>query len=177
VLLTFASTHTSLKPAHERAVRPGGGGPGLARELLAEIETVAAVGGWSDAPYEAAQARQPAARVAAHVARRGARHEAALRAPHTFRGGLHVPRGTFACMPIAAIENDAAHVRGGDGDPAVFDALRYYRLRLQAPDEHAARACDFASPTRTSLSFGYGRNACPGRFFAALSSRWSSSSC
>ncbi|KAI1635622.1 putative cytochrome P450 [Biscogniauxia mediterranea] len=166
VLLTFASTHTSLNRISNVLFDLVGAGPGLARELRAEIETVA-VGprGWSDAPYDRLHKLDSLLRESQRtspVVILGMKR--LFLAPHTFKSGLHVPRGTFACMPIAAIENDPAHVR----DPEVFDALRYYRLRQEAPDEHAAREFDFSSPTRTSLSFGYGRTACPGRFFASL---------
>ncbi|KAI1499403.1 putative cytochrome P450 [Biscogniauxia marginata] len=175
VLLTFASTHTSLNRITNVLFDVMGAGPQLARELVAEIETVA-VGpkGWADAPYDRLHKLDSLLRESQRtspVVILGMKR--VFKEPHTFANGLHVPRGTFVCMPIAAIENDPAHVRR----PEVFDALRYYRMRQEAAataagaqDEHgvAAREFDFSSPTRTALSFGYGRTACPGRFFASL---------
>lgn len=60
------------------------------------------------------------------------------------------------------------------GNPNEFDALRYYRLR-QAKDSlgsgtkaaEAVANSQFVSVSASSLGFGYGRHACPGRFFAA----------
>ncbi|KAJ0340086.1 hypothetical protein COL922a_003722 [Colletotrichum nupharicola] len=58
-------------------------------------------------------------------------------------------------------------------DAEVFDALRYYKLR-QAKDaaESGSKAAEvvansqFVSVGTSHLTFGYGRHACPGRFFA-----------
>lgn len=61
-------------------------------------------------------------------------------------------------------------------DPQNFDPLRFYRLReeqqhidedQQARDEHNTAQNQLVSVTNTNLVFGYGRHACPGRFFAA----------
>ena len=51
-----------------------------------------------------------------------------------------------------------------------FDPLRFYRLRTQAKDEglvEKAANNQFVSVNQSSLTFGYGIHACPGRFFAA----------
>ncbi|KAI0469890.1 putative cytochrome P450 [Xylariaceae sp. FL0804] len=73
--------------------------------------------------------------------------------PYTFRNGLQVARGTYVCLPIYYIENDPAKTPS----PETFDGLRY-----------ANRNIRFISLTPTSLNFGYGKAACPGRFFASL---------
>lgn len=55
-------------------------------------------------------------------------------------------------------------------DPSVypnaheFDGYRFLRIREQAGQEHVAQ---FVSTSPEHLGFGYGRAACPGRFFAA----------
>jgi cytochrome P450 len=57
-------------------------------------------------------------------------------------------------------------------DAEKFDALRFYKLRL-SKEGSGARAADIVASSQfigvgpTSLLFGYGRHACPGRFFAA----------
>ncbi len=51
-----------------------------------------------------------------------------------------------------------------------FDAFRFYKLRQKAKDEGAIEGAaqnQFVSVSTHSLTFGYGRHACPGRFFAA----------
>jgi cytochrome P450 len=83
--------------------------------------------------------------------------------PFTFSNGVHVKKGTYVCLPIYAIENDTMHTV----NPERFDGLRNYRLRQYA-EENKKQEHAFSSPSRTSLNFGYGKTACPGRFFASL---------
>lgn len=89
--------------------------------------------------------------------------------PYTFANGLHIPKGTYACLPTFAIENDPAHTP----NPEVFDGLRSYKRRRQIwkkgnklernDEEH-----QFSSAEHNILNFGYGKSACPGRYFASL---------
>jgi cytochrome P450 len=55
--------------------------------------------------------------------------------------------------------------------PEKFDPLRFYKLRQQARggggSAESAALNQFVSVSQNSLTFGYGRHACPGRFFAA----------
>lgn len=83
--------------------------------------------------------------------------------PFTFSNGIYVKKGTYVCLPIYAIENDSMHT----ANPERFDGLRNYRLRQYA-EENKKQEHAFSSPSRTSLNFGYGKTACPGRFFASL---------
>jgi cytochrome P450 len=57
-------------------------------------------------------------------------------------------------------------------EPQKFDPMRFYRLREEqesADDDqkHNGAQNQLVSVTNTNLVFGYGRHACPGRFFAA----------
>jgi cytochrome P450 len=59
-------------------------------------------------------------------------------------------------------------------DADTFDALRYYKLRQSKDkeDSHTKAAevvasSQFVGVGPSSLLFGFGRHACPGRFFAA----------
>ena len=80
---------------------------------------------------------------------------------HTFSNGLHIPQGTYVCVPVFAIENDPEITP----NPQKFDGLRSYRLRQR---ENEKEDHQFSTPEKTVLGFGYGRTACPGRFFASL---------
>jgi cytochrome P450 len=82
----------------------------------------------------------------------------------TFEDGTHVPRGAYTAMPVHAIENDPTVT----ADPTIFDGLRNYRLRQARLDTKNREEYLFSSPEATVLSFGYGKSACPGRFFASL---------
>lgn len=85
--------------------------------------------------------------------------------PYTFTNGTHVTAGTYVCMPITAIENDPENTP----NPEKYDGLRAYRQWEEAQskgDKVAAKEALFTTPTKSILNFGYGKSACPGRFFA-----------
>ena len=89
--------------------------------------------------------------------------------PHTFQNGLHIPAGTYVCLPTFAIENDPQHTV----DPENFDGLRSYRQKQLERSRNNISASstgkhEFSSIDRTILNFGYGKTACPGRFFASV---------
>jgi cytochrome P450 len=65
-------------------------------------------------------------------------------------------------VPSAAIYADSAHYPEGD----VFDGFRHYKLRQGGTATDHARN-QFVTTNESNLAFGYGRHACPGRFFAA----------
>ncbi|KAI9164181.1 ent-kaurene oxidase [Paramyrothecium foliicola] len=90
--------------------------------------------------------------------------------PFTLSTGEYIPKG-------AVIETSAIGVNTDDGvfeDAETFDPYRFYKLR-QAKDKSvgAQKAAEvvansqFISVSESNLAFGYGRHACPGRFFAA----------
>jgi len=88
---------------------------------------------------------------------------------YTFSSGMHIPKGTYVCFPTFAIENDPDNTT----KPEVFDGLRSYRLRQQKRSNERQQNHNnddylFSSMERTVLNFGYGKTACPGRYFASL---------
>ena len=82
-----------------------------------------------------------------------------VQAPFTLSDGVHLPVGTHFSMPTAAIAVDE---RLGPGANE-FDPMRFYKQR-QDPAE--TNLHQFTTTEKTSLHFGYGKWACPGRFFA-----------
>ncbi|KAH9072830.1 cytochrome P450 [Lactarius deliciosus] len=80
--------------------------------------------------------------------------------PFTFSNGVTVPAGTLIAAPTGAINRD------GDifPNPEEFDGFRFAKLREHDGGAMAGRQASSMSPT--NLTFGYGRHACPGRFFA-----------
>ncbi|KAI3317745.1 cytochrome P450 [Xylariaceae sp. AK1471] len=167
ILLSFASTHTSLTRIVNAIYDIMASDPSLIEELRTEIETVAVdAKGWSDMPYDRLHKLDSMLRESQRTSPTVLLGMKRLfKQSHTFHNGIHVPAGTFTTMMVAEIENDPEHTP----NPEVFDALRSYRekqvLGLSGP---AARDLDFSAATRTALGFGFGRSACPGRFFASL---------
>jgi cytochrome P450 len=76
----------------------------------------------------------------------------------TLSDGTVLPKGTHLAVPAADI------TKSTDYDPE-FDGYRYSRRRRVDPAE--AHRHQFATTDKTSLHFGHGKYACPGRFFAA----------
>lgn len=83
----------------------------------------------------------------------------------TLSNGQVIPAGVTIECPAHAIHNDDSVFENAQE----FDALRFYKLREKsaAMDESEMAAQNqFVSVSKDSLPFGYGRHACPGRFFA-----------
>lgn len=165
VILALASVHTVLlrivNVLYDLTVHPE-----LLSELRAEIDNVATH--WRDSPYERLHKLDS---VLVESQRMSPPTVTGLKrlfhADYTFQNGLHIPKGAYVCMPIYAIENDPEYIT----DPEVFDGLRQYNLskKQQNTEQDGKRkTVPFTSPSPTVLNFGYGRSACPGRFFAGL---------
>ncbi|KAF2649034.1 putative cytochrome P450 [Lophiostoma macrostomum CBS 122681] len=87
-----------------------------------------------------------------------------MQQPYTLANGMHLPKDSYVCLPIYSIENDAANTE----NPEQFDGLRYYNKRLKNAGEPISQKHQFSSTDPTALGFGFGKTACPGRFFAGL---------
>lgn len=80
--------------------------------------------------------------------------------PCTLSDGTYLARGRWVVVPAYSINHSAQwHTQ-----PETFDAFRFSRLAEQ--DGQATRH-GLAYPEKGFLSFGIGKHACPGRFFAA----------
>lgn len=86
----------------------------------------------------------------------------------TLSTGQVIPAGCLIEVPLIGINFDDEMIE----DPENFDAFRSYRARetqgLEGSEKASAGATNqFVTVSPTNLLFGYGRHACPGRFFAA----------
>ncbi|KAF2748979.1 ent-kaurene oxidase [Sporormia fimetaria CBS 119925] len=80
----------------------------------------------------------------------------------TLSNGQYLPAGANIEIPSHAIYNDSNNYE----NPDTFDGFRSYKLRQQGGATNHARN-QFVTTNEQNLLFGYGRHACPGRFFAA----------
>ncbi|KAG0155687.1 hypothetical protein PDIDSM_2860 [Penicillium digitatum] len=96
----------------------------------------------------------------------------------TLHDGLVLPAETHICFAAGPISKDAAFIK----DPNAFDGFRWCHnprdrfaltpelakldAMLNDVEKHASSAY-FVSITSTNMHFGFGIQACPGRFFAA----------
>ncbi|KAN0118582.1 Cytochrome P450, partial [Russula decolorans] len=81
--------------------------------------------------------------------------------PFTFSNGVTVPAGTLISVPSNATHTDERIF----SNPDKFDGFRFTKLRESEGDTTTSRYQAVAT-SGSQLSFGQGRNACPGRFFA-----------
>lgn len=91
-----------------------------------------------------------------------------MQKPITLKDGTRIPAGTFIDTPSFAVLHDPEHYT----NPDTFDAYRFYNLRTKkdSPDPNSftnREQYQFSSVTKENTSFGFGKHACPGRFFAA----------
>ncbi|KAF9047874.1 cytochrome P450 [Panaeolus papilionaceus] len=84
----------------------------------------------------------------------------------TFSNGVTIPRGTL----IGASIPEAHRAENVYSNPNQFDPLRYLKLATKETQNNpeSKKKYDITSVGLNSLIFGYGRHACPGRFFAAV---------
>ncbi|KAJ6092289.1 hypothetical protein N7467_004258 [Penicillium canescens] len=73
--------------------------------------------------------------------------------------GVELPVGTSLAASAGCVSRDAEIWE----KPNEFDGFRFHKLRQQEGEEKY----QFTSVNQDALSFGYGRHACPGRFFAS----------
>ncbi|TKX26518.1 cytochrome P450-like protein 1 [Elsinoe australis] len=76
--------------------------------------------------------------------------------------GFVIPAHTTIGIPTAALNMDPELYP----EPEKFDGFRFEKIRQNGAPDVAARA-QYAASNSSSMSFGFGRHACPGRWFAA----------
>ena len=78
---------------------------------------------------------------------------------YTFKDGLHIPAGTQMSMPFSELGHDPDIYPS----PHAFDGYRFLKMR----DTIDPNKFHYASVSNTSIGFGGGTHACPGRFYAS----------
>lgn len=76
--------------------------------------------------------------------------------------GFIIPAGTFIAVPSQAISMDPQIFP----NPTEFDAFRFANIRQTTNDLTVKGRFQWSASNLESMGFGYGRHACPGRFFA-----------
>ncbi|KAI0371432.1 cytochrome P450 [Pilatotrama ljubarskyi] len=79
----------------------------------------------------------------------------------TLSDGTRIPRGTLVAAASATAHTDGARYPA----PDAFDPFRFARLREGGADEAVKH--QLVNTSVDFLTFGHGKHACPGRFFAA----------
>lgn len=77
----------------------------------------------------------------------------------TLSDGTLIPQDTSLMVSAGSMWDDSIYP-----SPYKFDPYRFLRLREQPGHETSAQ---LVSPSPEHMGFGFGKHACPGRFFAA----------
>jgi len=80
----------------------------------------------------------------------------------TLSNGQYIPPGVLIEVPSSAVYQDTDVYPGG----GTFDGFRFAKIRKAGSTTENARN-QFVTTNEENLFFGYGKHACPGRFFAA----------
>jgi len=80
----------------------------------------------------------------------------------TLSNGQYIPPGVCIEVPSYAVYQDSANYPDADR----FDGFRFAKIRKAGSASDNARN-QFVTTNEQNLFFGYGKHACPGRFFAA----------
>ncbi|KPM35289.1 hypothetical protein AK830_g11270 [Neonectria ditissima] len=83
-----------------------------------------------------------------------------VEAPVTLSDGTHLRKGVYVTVPTYHMRDPGIF----GADPDKFDGHRFLRMREQPGQENKWQ---FVSTSPQFLSFGHGKHACPGRFFAS----------
>ncbi|KAH9043925.1 cytochrome P450 [Lactarius pseudohatsudake] len=159
--VNFASIHTTSSTMTQVLYRLLAN-PECVEPLRREVEAVVAEYGWTTDGMDKLHKIDSFVRETQRLDGLGivALVRRALR-PFTFSNGITVPAGTYVAAPVGAIHTDEEVYT----NPDEFDGFRFARLRESSEGPVASKhQAGVTSPAH--LSFGHGRHACPGRFFA-----------
>ena len=85
-----------------------------------------------------------------------------MKKPITLSSGVHLPKGTHILVPAAIISLDPDIYNM----PLEFRPFRFHENRSAASGEDVWKD-QFTTTSPRQMHFGYGRQSCPGRFFAS----------
>jgi cytochrome P450 len=78
------------------------------------------------------------------------------------KDGTEIPKHTRIAWAAHHHVNDPARIN----NPETFDPMRSYRKRYAGGDPESLHKFQAGQTNSNSLSFGYGGQSCPGRYFA-----------
>ncbi|KAL5339004.1 cytochrome P450 [Aspergillus crustosus] len=84
------------------------------------------------------------------------------REPVILNDGTHISKGTQVRLTTDNMWNSSIYT-----DAANFDGYRFVKLR----EQDASGGLSFVSVSANHMGFGYGKHACPGRFFAGAETK------
>ncbi|TFK56598.1 cytochrome P450 [Heliocybe sulcata] len=160
LLVNFASIHTTSM-AFTQALYFLAANPEYIQPLLEEAEAVIKEEGWSRAALQKMWRIDSFLKESQRFTGIGSISlQRKVLKPYTFSDGTSVPVGAHVAVASQCIHSDEEHY----ADANIFNGWRFAEMR-EAEGEGTKH--QLVSTGNDYLSFGHGRHACPGRFFAA----------
>ncbi|KAL2169229.1 hypothetical protein VTG60DRAFT_6309 [Thermothelomyces hinnuleus] len=169
LLLNFAAIHTSSFSITSAVLELAASKQEYIDELRAEIEGVLAEhdGVWNKRALAGMQKLDSVMRESARLnsfVTVGLSRVVMAKDGVVTPSGVKIPRGAAVSVPSYPVSRDNDIYPGADE----FRPFRFAEQRADDSVEYVKRAAKaFATTSTDYLAFGHGRNACPGRFFAA----------
>ncbi|KAI0684429.1 cytochrome P450 [Earliella scabrosa] len=161
LLVNFGAIHTS-SGAFTHALYNLAAHPQYIQPLRDEVEAVIAEDGWSKLSLQKMRKLDSFLKESMRLAD-GSLLNLFRKAVKdvTLSDGTRIPKGTLvAAAAITAHSDDARYT-----DPLVFDPFRFARMREGGAEEAVKH--QLVNTSVDFITFGHGKHACPGRFFAA----------
>jgi len=161
LVVNFASIHTTSLVLTQVLCRLVSN-PEYIEPLRQETEAVIAEEGWTKAGMDKLYKLDSVLRETQRIDSLGIvlMNRLALR-PFTFSNGVTIPAGTQIAAPCSAIHMDEEIY----SNPQHFDGFRFSKLSDLEGDV-ADTKYQAVSTSPEYMAFGFGRHACPGRYFA-----------
>lgn len=174
LLMNLVSIHTSSLTITNVMLNLVSSSPDVIEELRAEIRTILdeCGGNWTKLALAKMEKMDSVFRESARLntlVAIGLRRRVIAKGGFTSSSGVHIPFGNFCAVHNLGVVHDPSVYP----DPDTFKPFRFVGLRRDinsndANNDHVQRArLTFAATGTDYLAFGNGRQACPGRFFAA----------
>ncbi|GJE90628.1 cytochrome P450 [Phanerochaete sordida] len=161
LVVNFAAIHTS-STSFTHALHTLAAHPECVAPLREEIEGIVRVEGWTKAAVQRMRKLDSFMKECQRLNGLGALAMSRIAVQdYTFADGTRVPKGTLVMAVSRSMHHDDA-VYAPDAD--AFDPWRFARMR--EADGDASLKHQMVHTSSDYVSFGHGKHACPGRFFA-----------
>jgi len=159
LLMNFAGIHTTSQ-SFSNALFHLATSPEYVQPMREEVEAVINEEGWTKSAMGKLRKVDSFLRESQRISGNGAfTVRRKVLKDFTFSNGTTVPAGCMIGIPHRSVHCDPDNY----ADPDVFDGFRFSKMREK---EGESSKHSMVTLTHEYLSFGQGRHACPGRFFA-----------
>ncbi|KAF4619512.1 hypothetical protein D9613_005419 [Agrocybe pediades] len=156
--VNFAATHTTTM-AFTHILYDLATYPEYVAPMREEVESIIAAEGWTKASVDNMHKVDSFVKESQRIAIGGLMMRRKVKRDFTFSNGITIPAGTHLAVATNCIHMDENHYK----EPGRFQGFRFAELREKEGEDLNHQMVSLSLDYGT---FGTGRHACPGRFFA-----------